>query len=251
MHATHGDTASVVAVIKRGDKHLRCALQVLRLRNYLHYLVEQIVDVVCRLLVVGTHPSVLGGAIDHREVELVLTGVEVAHEVEHHLVDLLGAAVGLVNLVDHHDRLQSYLQCLLQHETRLRHGAFESVDQEQAAVGHVEHALNLAAEVGVARSVKDVDLYSFPVYRDVLRKNRYPSLTLQVVGVEHLAAFILSISEKLSGEHHLVDQRGFTMVDVRNHCNVTNVLHRFYLKINANLIVLWVQNYKKNISKHC
>ncbi len=216
-------------------------------RNNLNNLVEQIIDIVCWLLVVWAHPAILGRAIDHREVELILAGIEVAHEVKHHFIDLLRTAVGLVNLVDDHDRFQSNLQCLLEHKTCLWHWTLKSVNQQEATIGHVEHTLHLTAKVGVTRGIENVDFYSFPLYRDVFRKNRYPSLTLQIVGVEHLATVILSISEKLSGEHHLVDQCGFTMVDVRNHCNVTNVLHRFYLKINAILIVLWVQNYKKNI----
>ena len=43
-------------------------------------------------------------------------------------------------------------------EPRLRHRPLDRVDQQQHAVDHAEHALDLAAEVGVARRVDDVDL---------------------------------------------------------------------------------------------
>ena len=69
--------------------------------------------------------------------------------------------VGFIHLIDDHDGLQAQLDGLLQHETGLRHGAFEGVDQQQHAVGHVEHALHLAAKVGVARGVDDIDFDVF------------------------------------------------------------------------------------------
>ena len=53
---------------------------------------------------------------------------------------------------------QAALERLAQHEARLRHRPFGGVDQQQAAVGHLQHALDLAAEVGVAGRVDEVDL---------------------------------------------------------------------------------------------
>ena len=50
------------------------------------------------------------------------------------------------------------LQRAAQHEARLRHGAFGGVHEQDNAVDHFEHALDLAAEVGVARRIDDVDL---------------------------------------------------------------------------------------------
>ena len=67
-------------------------------------------------------------------------------------------AAGPVDLVDDHDRAQTQRQRPLQHGARLRHRPFDGVDQQQAAIGHVEHALDLAAEIGVAGRVDDVDL---------------------------------------------------------------------------------------------
>ena len=50
-------------------------------------------------------------------------------------------------------------------------GTLEGVDEQQAAVGHVEHAFHFTAEVGVARSVDDVDLGVPIVDRYVLGKD--------------------------------------------------------------------------------
>ena len=52
---------------------------------------------------------------------------------------------------------QAELQRLAEHELGLRHGAFGGVDQQHHAVDHRQDALDLAAEVGVAGRVDDVD----------------------------------------------------------------------------------------------
>ena len=114
------------------------------------------------------HPTLFGRAVDDGEIELVLGSVELAHEVEDHLIHLLGTTVGFVHFVDDHDGLQTNLQRFLQHESRLRHRPLESVNEQQTAVGHIQHALHLAAEVGVTRSVDDIDLCSFIIDADVL-----------------------------------------------------------------------------------
>ncbi len=68
-----------------------------------------------------------------------------------------GIGVGAVDLVDAEDRTQAHLQRLGQHELGLGHDALFGVDQDDAAVHHAQDALDLAAEVGVAGGVDDVD----------------------------------------------------------------------------------------------
>ena len=71
--------------------------------------------------------------------------------------------MGLVHLVHHNDGLKTDLQRLLQHETCLGHRSLKSVDEQNASVGHVEHTLYLATEIGVSRGVDNIDFCSFPV----------------------------------------------------------------------------------------
>ena len=66
--------------------------------------------------------------------------------------------VGAVDLVDDDDRLEAVLERLAQHEPRLRQRPFGGVDEQEHAVGHAQDALDLAAEVGVAGRVDQVDL---------------------------------------------------------------------------------------------
>ena len=161
---------------------------------------------------------------DSSLTELV-RGIEREHEVEDHFVNLLRATVGLVDLVHHDDGLEANLQGLLQHKARLGHRTLEGVDKQQTAVGHVQYALHLATEVGVSRSVEDVDFRSFPIDTDILRKNGDASFALKVVSVQHLRGQVLSLTEQISGQHHLVHECCLPVVYVCNNCNVSDILH--------------------------
>ena len=129
------------------------------------------------------HPALLGRSVENREVELLVGGVERREQVEHFVDDFGRAGVGTVDLVDDDDRLQAELQRLGDHELGLRHRAFGGVDQHDRAVDHDEDALDLAAEIGVAGGVDDVDAGVFPLHRGGLGQNGDAALALQIVGV--------------------------------------------------------------------
>ena len=164
VYAAYCDASCVGRVVKRCYEHLWRTLKMLGCRYMFQYGIEQGCQVGCLLAPVCAHPVVLCAAVENREIKLLLCCLEREHKVEYHLIYLLGTAVGLVHLVHYNYWLKSYLQCFLQHETCLRHGAFKSVDKQDAAVGHVEHALNLASEVAVTRSVNDVDFCILVLY---------------------------------------------------------------------------------------
>jgi len=109
VDTSHSNTSCVAGVIQRRDEHLRRTLKDAGSWNNFQNLVEQIIDIVRRSFEIWTHPAILGRTIDDGEVQLILCRIEVAHQVEDHLIDFLRAAVGLVHLVDHHDGLQTYL----------------------------------------------------------------------------------------------------------------------------------------------
>ena len=129
------------------------------------------------------HPALLGRAVEDREVELLVGGVERREQVEHLVDHLDRARVGAVDLVDDDDRLQAHLQRLRHHELGLRQRTLGGVDQHQRAVDHVEDALDLAAEIGVARRVDDVDAGVLPEDRGGLGEDGDAALALQVVGI--------------------------------------------------------------------
>ena len=105
-------------------------------------------------------PAGLGRRVDDREVERVLV-VLVVEQVEEQLVRLLDdlgdPRVGPVDLVDDEDDGELLLERLAKHEAGLRQRALRRVDEQHDAVDHGQPALDLAAEVGVAGGVDDVD----------------------------------------------------------------------------------------------
>ncbi len=70
-----------------------------------------------------------------------------------------------------------------EHVAGLRQRAFGGVDEEDDAVDHLEGALDLAAEVGVAGGVDDVDLGVVVVEGGVLGQDGDAALFFEVVGV--------------------------------------------------------------------
>ncbi len=128
------------------------------------------VVVVGQRAVLGLVPArgaVAARRVDDRQVENrveVQVGhvvVQVAGEGEQQVValldDLVDARVRPVGLVDEQDDGELRLERLAQHEARLRKRALARVDEQHDAVDHAQAALDLAAEVGVARGVDDVD----------------------------------------------------------------------------------------------
>ena len=161
----------------------------------------------------------------HRELELLVGGAEVGHEVEAVVVGALGIGAGAVDLVDDDHDLEAGVDGVAQHEARLGHRALEGVDEQQRAVGHAQDALDLAAEVGVARRVDDVDLHAFVLDRDVLGQDGDAALALLVVGVEHALLDLLVGTEGAGGAQELVHERGLAVVDMGDDSDIAKVLY--------------------------
>ena len=144
---------------------------------------EQRGEVAARRGEVGDRPAVAARGEDGREIELRLARVEHREQVEDLVVDRPGAGIGPVDLVDHDDRPQAAPQRLADHELGLRHRPFGGVDQHQDAVDHAENALDLAAEIGVARGVDDVDAHAAPDDRGAFGQDRDAALAFELVRI--------------------------------------------------------------------
>ena len=70
--------------------------------------------------------------------------------------------VGPVDLVHHHDQVQAAGQRLADHELGLRQQQLGGIHQHDGAVHHIQDAFYLAAEIGVAGGVYDVDSNAVP-----------------------------------------------------------------------------------------
>ena len=134
------------------------------------------------------------------------------------------ALVRAVNLVDHDDDAVSQLQRAGEDEAGLRHGTLRGVHQQDDAVDHLEHPLHLAAEVGVARGVDDVDLGVAIGDGGVLGENGDAPLALKVAGVHDPLHDLLVLPVDAALLQHRVHQRSLTVVDVGDNGHISQVV---------------------------
>ena len=131
--------------------------------------------------------------------------------------------IGTVDLVDHHDDPVAQLQGLGQDEAGLGHGALRRVHQQEHAVDHLQHPFHLAAEVGVARRVHDVDLGILIMDGGVLGQDGDAPLPFQVPGVHDPVLHHLVFPENAPLPQHFVDQGGLAVVHVGDDGDIANV----------------------------
>ena len=84
----------------------------------------------------------------------MLVGAEVHEQLVDVVEDLGRAGVAAVDLVDRDDDRQAARHRLLEDVAGLRQRALGRVDEQQHRVDHQQRALDLAAEVGVARACR-------------------------------------------------------------------------------------------------
>ena len=139
------------------------------------------------------------------------------------LTTSLGRASALVDLVDADDRLEPDLQRLADHELGLRHRPFGGVDEHDRAVDHRQDALDLAAEIRVARRIDDVDAHVLPNDRSRLGENGDAALALEVVRIHDPLGDALIVAERARLLQKPVDERRLAVVDVGDDRDVTKL----------------------------
>ena len=237
VHATDADTADKVGVVDGHALHgERGGLVDLGRGHVVDDHVEQRIHVHVAVLGVMTGKAVDAAGIDdvlHGKLELVVGSAQVGHEVQAVVVCLLGVSARTVDLVDDNHDLEAGVDSVTQHETGLGHGALKGIDQQQGAVGHTQHALDLAAKVGVARGVDDVDLNVLVLDRDVLGENRNAALALLVVRIQDAVLDLLVGTEGVRGTQELVDHRRLAVVDVGDDGDVPQIVYAHVVPLSS------------------
>jgi hypothetical protein len=138
-----------------------------------------------------------------------------------------GIGVVAVDLVDHHDRLGAGLEGLAQDEAGLGLRTLGGVDDQQHAVDHVHDPFDLAAEVGVARGVDDVDVVVLVFEGGVLGADGDALLALEIHGIHDafLGGLGLVGAEGAGLLEQAIDERRLAVVDVRDDREVADMLH--------------------------
>ena len=147
---------------------------------------------------------------------------ELVKQIERGIDHPVRTSARAVDLVDHDDGLQTGGKSLAGHKARLRHRAFNGVDQQQHAVDHRQNAFDFTAEVSVPRGVDDVDVNAFVFNGAVLGKNRDAAFLFQCVAVHHAFVDLLVAAESARALQKLVDHGRLAVVNVRNDGNIAN-----------------------------
>ena len=197
-----------------------------RRRRHLGEQVEQRPEVLARVVEVGRGGAGLGVGVDDRELDLVLVRAEVHEQLVDVVEDLGRAGVRPVDLVERDDDRQAAGHRLLQDVAGLRQRAFGRVDEQQHAVDHQQAALDLAAEVGVARRVDDVQADVGVVDRRLLGQDRDALLALEVARVHDPVDDGLVRAERAGLAEHRVDEGGLAVVDVGDDGDIAQVVAR-------------------------
>ena len=183
-------------------------------------LVEQRAQAIARVAHVIDRPALLAAGVEVGKVQLFVVGPDRREQVESVIQHPIGISMRAVDLVQHHDRLQSKLERLAEHELGLRHYTFLGIHQKQAAVDHAQNSLYLAAKVRVAWRVDDIDAgfagHAMPQHGRRLGQDRDASFTLLVIGVHRPFGLGFIGSENAGLRQHLVDQSCLAMIDVRD-----------------------------------
>ena len=217
LDAADAQLTDVGRVVERTDLQLqRRVLIHFRLRHVLQDGVEQRAHVGARLVGIQHREAVQCRGEHDREVELFVGGTQLVEQIEGVVDHPVRACARAVDLVHHDDGLQAESQRLAGDEAGLRHRAFDRVDQQQHRIDHRQHALDLAAEVGVARGVDDVDVRAFVFDRAVLGENRDAAFFFDIAGIHDPLGHLLVRCEGAGLAQQLVNQRGLAMIDVRD-----------------------------------
>ncbi len=172
---------------------------------------------------IGSHAGVAveRRGVDHGEVELLVAGAKPVEQFERLIEHPVRAGSVAIDLVDDDERREAVLERFARDEPRLWHRAVDRVDEQQHAVDHGQHALDFAAEVGVARRIDDIDAPFAPGDRRVLRENRDAALFLEVVRVHRAFGDHEAFVERARLSQQLVHERGLAVVDVRDDRDVS------------------------------
>ena len=182
----------------------------------LKHLVEEGRDRLLRPVRRERHPALLGGAVEHRKIQLRLARIERGEKIEDIVQHNVRLGIGAVDLVDDDDRLQPDGERLHQHELGLRHRPFGGIDEQDGAVDHVQDALHLAAEIRVARRIDDVDAGVLPEERRDLGEDGDAALLLERVGIHGPLGHFLTGTEGAGRAEKHVDQGRLAMIDMRD-----------------------------------
>ena len=224
LHPANADAAHIVVIVNVGEQHLGGALQIpFRAGNLVDNHLEQGGHVGAGLVRLQAGVPLPGGGIAHGELQLVVVGAQLDEQVQHLVHHFRGAGPGPVDFIQHHHWLLAQGQSLFQHKAGLGHAALKGVHQQQHAVHHLQNPLYLAAKIGVAGGVHNIDLDAVVHHGGIFGEDGDAPLPLQVAGIHHALGHSLILAEHAALPQQLVHQGGLAVVHVGDDGHVAQI----------------------------
>ena len=161
--------------------------------------------------------------VDNRELNLIFGGLLVEEKFISFIHYFSQARIGTVDLIDNEHDGQTGFQGLPEYEPSLWPRALNCVHQQNDSVDHVQGSFHLAAKVGVAGGVYDVDLDVVAMYRCVLGEDGDALLAFQVHGVHDPIGNCFVGSKGTGLPEESIDEGCLAVVHVGDDGNVSEV----------------------------
>ena len=221
---TDSDTANVFVVVDGRNKILEWAIDIaFRCRNFGEDGIEQRVQVFTANTRFEGSSTFFTGAVQNFGFQLFFSCIQIEEQVVNFFTNFFVSCVRTVGFIYNDDNFMAQLQRFLQNETGLWHWTLEGVYQQDNTVYHFQNTLNFAAEVSMAWGIDNVDFYIFISDCSIFCKNGDAAFFFQVTGVHNTVLYGLVFAESTALFQHLVNQGGFTVVNVGDDRNISQV----------------------------
>jgi len=136
-------------------------------------------------------------------------------------------SVFAVNFINYHNRLVSHRQRFAQHEARLGHRPFSSIDQQQNAIDHIHHTLYFTTKIGMPRRIDNVNFHllvgcSIPNFnRSIFCQDSDTALALEVIRIHHPLNHLLIFPKNARLAQQAIYQSRLAVIDVRNNGDIS------------------------------
>ena len=162
--------------------------------------------------------------VNYGEIKLLGVGCQFQKEVLGHTEDHFRAGGRPVYFVDNHNRFEAHFKSFSEDEPGLGHWAVHRVNQQQAAIGHVQDALDLAAKVGVTGGVNNINFGALINNGCIFSQDGNTFFTFEVIRIHNKGANRFIFAENIALFEQAVHQGGFAVVNVSYDSDISNIV---------------------------
>ncbi len=168
IHFADTDSSHILIIINGADQNLGLSLRIsFRSRNIFKNRLKKRGHVLFRIIDILFGKSGSCGCVNERALQLFIRCIQIHKQFQNLIHHIIRSGFRAVYFIDADYNRKIQIQCLSQNKFRLRHRALICVHNKDNAVNHLKNPLNLAAEIGMARRINDVDFRTIIIDRSI------------------------------------------------------------------------------------